>query len=142
MTPFLGNISSNSIFPEIFVKYVSNSFFAWKIYQNLSYSHRLTPILLVFSLNDPLFRRKISHRKTPSFELLSEHPVTSKVECPIRCICLHLLWYVGKRRPISILWYQVHIGLYGHLLFKFTGGCYYKRWLDKMRLSPNLSHWF
>ena len=74
MTPFLGNISSNSIFSEIFVKYVSNSFFAWKIYQNLSYSHRLTPILLVFSLNDPLFRRKISHRKTPSFELLSKHP--------------------------------------------------------------------
>ena len=54
--------------------------------------------------------------------------------------CLHLLWYVGKRRPISILWYQVHKDLSGGLLFKFTGGCCYKRWLDKMRLKPNFSH--
>ena len=83
MTPFLGNILSNLIFfPKFLSNMCPNSYFAWKIYQNLSYSHRLTPILLVFSLNDPLFRRKISHRKTPSFELLSEHPVTSKVECP------------------------------------------------------------
>ena len=56
-------------------KMYPNLYFAWKIDQNLSNFHHLTPIFLVFSLNDPLFwKKKISHWKIPSFELLSENP--------------------------------------------------------------------
>ena len=46
-----------------------------------SYCHRLTPFFVV-SLNDPLLEKKKISRKDPSFELLSKHPVTSKVEYP------------------------------------------------------------
>ena len=62
MTQFIGNILSNLKFFRMFwSKMCPKSYFAQKIYHNLSYSHRLTPGFSIFSLNDPLLRRKISH---------------------------------------------------------------------------------
>ena len=74
-TPFLTKCCQNfQFFFLTFVKNVSRLVFCPENWSKFVKFSPFWPPFLVFSVNDPIFWRKISHGKTTSFELLSEYP--------------------------------------------------------------------